>query len=198
MANATTLSHILASVVGALDADARNFWCQMMDTLAQRGPAGDVDYGVSIAPALPCLAEQTYLSHGHLLDGAREGMCGTCGGKRAAEREFGWVDEDDEEDGSGVYVPSFEAYICDVLDETGKTEFVSEKLGGGGGNVINSRALLARFGENLGMSKDEVEVAVRELYAQDWGDDEMFEDDEYMSGLSDSESLDRSDNGACR
>lgn len=169
----------------------------MMDNLANRGPIGEIDFSLSIAPALPCLAEQVYLSHGHLLNPDSDPLCQTCGGKRLVEREFGWVDEDDDDEGVGAYVPSFEAYVCDVLDDTGKTEFVSERFGNAT-NLINTRALLARFGGSLGMSKEELDLVVRDYYAQDWGDDDLIDEDEYMSGLSDTESLGRSDNGVCR
>lgn len=206
--NAAVLSRILARVVSNLDDHARTFWCQMMDTLALRTEAGDVQYSVSIAPYLPWHAEDAYALHEpRLRDPQISHLCPRCGGlakrKRKRQRrrrtEFSWVEDEDDDldDEAGstqrLAIASFEAYICDVLGEAGKNEFVRERFYGGA--PLNSRYLLAKFGTGLGMSQEELQLRQADMFDMQ-EDPAAMSDDDYMSGLSDVDSIHRSDNGA--
>lgn len=185
----------------------------MMDTLALRTAPGDVQYSVAIAPYLPWLAEHAYATHRPTLRIHPHNLCQACGGFRPlalpsspltnhsstirddSSLQFSWVDDDDDDDDIGnthrLPVASFEAYICDVLDEPGKNDFVRERYYGG--VPINTRYLLAKFGTSLGMTPEEVQLLAADLIH----DEEQipFQHDDYLSGVSDVESQDRSDNG---
>lgn len=225
--NAALLSTLLRDVVSTLDADARTFWCQMMDTLSVRVATGDVQYSVSVAPHLLWTAEHVYALHGHLLAAASEQQpprcdrCAACLLSAPAppddvhfrsvappsqlpssafdtRMEFSWVDDDDEDDDTSAHalpIASFEAYICDVLDDQGKNEFVRERFYGGA--PLNSRYLLSQFGASLGMTQTSSDFCSQPHYWQDhpFADDD-FSDSDCISGMSDVESLNRSDNGA--
>lgn len=211
-ANATSLSALLADVVSSLTPDDRNFWCQMMDSLALRVPAGDVNYSVAIAPALLGLSELTYARHCAVLRGKRRTKCANC--TRGAA-EFSWVDEEDddddeEEDDDAAQMPgvessgkmgvaSFENYVCDVLDAEGRKDFIKERFYGGG--EIDTRWLLGCFGAILGMSQQEMTQyrGEAERASAWWEEDaEDFEEEEYMSGVSDVESIGRSESARYR
>lgn len=217
--DASLLSSLLADVVATLDRASRTFWCQMMDTLALRTAAGDVLYSLSIAPHLPSHAEDVYVTHHNALatplcpadhplscplcrrlnrSHPSPHLCLTSALSHSLSRpmEFSWVeDEEDDPDEQPCHthrlpIPSFEAYICDVLDEKGRNEFVKERFYGGA--PLNSRYLLAKFGSALGISGAEADFRAADLFSDN---DVDISDDDYVARFSDVESLDRSDNG---